>query len=170
MDAGDIITQREVEITDVETASTLHDKLKIVGRDLLLDTLPMILDHTAPRIKQDEKETTFALTIRREEEKLDFSKTKREIYNQIRGLNSWPGAYFMFDNMIVKVWESSISNNYFPDLFNGQVTAIYEEGIGVKVYNGEIILKVIQPEGKRRMTSKEFVNGYKEELIGRLFL
>ncbi len=170
MDAGDIITQSEVEITNTETASSLHDKLKIVGRDLLLETIPSIIDKTAPRIKQVESEVTFALAIRREEEKIDFNKTKREIYNQIRGLNSWPGAYFMFDNMIFKVWESEISNNYFPDLFNGQVSAVYEDGIGVKVYNGEIILKVIQPEGKRKMTAKEFINGYKEKLVGRIFL
>ena len=159
MDEGDIITQKEIEITDVDTAETLHDKLSILGCDLLLETLPSILDGTAPRIKQDSSQATYAFTIKREDEKLNFDKTKREIYNQVRGLNSWPGAYCMLEGKILKVWNCYQTENYFPNLFNGQITEIYENGFGVKVSNGEVVFTVVQPEGKKKMSALDYVNG-----------
>lgn len=159
MDEGDIITQKEIEIIDVDTAETLHDKLSILGRDLLLETLPSILDGTAPRTKQDSSLATYAFTIKREDEKIVFDKTKREIYNQVRGLNSWPGAYCKIDGKILKVWNCYQTDNYYPNLFNGQVTKVYENGFGVKVSNGEIVFTVVQPEGKKKMSAIDFVNG-----------
>ena len=92
MDSGDIISQREVEIDDEDTASILHDKLSIIGRDLLLETLPSIIDGTNKRVPQDESEVTYGFNISRKDEKIDFNKTKRKIVNQVRGLNSWPGG------------------------------------------------------------------------------
>ncbi len=163
MDAGDIISSKEIEIDDDDTASTLHDKLSILGRDLLLETLPSIIDGTNHREKQDESEVTYAFNIKREDEKIDFSKTKKEIYNKIRGLNSFPGAYCIFNGKVLKVWEAEISQNYFPELFNGQITNIYKNGFGVKVSNGEIIFKVVQPEGKGKMSATSFANGFQDK-------
>lgn len=170
MDAGDIISSREIEISDDDTASTLHDKLSILGRDLLLETLPSIINGTNHREKQDESEVTYAFNIKREDEKIDFSKTKKEIYNKIRGLNSFPGAYCNFNGKVLKVWESEISQNYFPELFNGQITNIYKNGFGVKVSNGEIIFKMVQPEGKGKMSALSFANGFqdKNNFIGKV--
>lgn len=160
MDAGDIITQKEIEITEEDTTSTLHDKLSILGRDLLLETLPSIIDQTAPRTKQEESEATYAFNITRKDEKIDFSSTKRNISLQVRGLNSFPGAYCFLDGKIMKVWKVYETENYFPELLNGQVTNLYEEGIGVKVSNGEIILAEIQPEGKGKMKAIDFIHGH----------
>lgn len=170
MDDGDIITQEEIEIDINDTASTLHDKLSILGRDLLLKTLPSIIDGTSTRTKQDSSKVTYGLTIKREDERIDFSKTKREIYNLVRGLNSWPGAYCMFEGKILKVWECREGEIYNPTLFDGQITAIYEDGFGVKVNNGEIIFKIVQPEGKKKMNALDFVNGVsnREKLIGKV--
>ena len=159
MDTGDMISKAEVEITDDDTAASLHDKLQIIGRDLLLDTLPSILDGTNPREKQIESDATYAFVIKREDEKINFSKTRREIYNQIRGLNSWPGSYCMLDDKILKVWKSRKTTNVFPELENGHVTEIYEDGFGVKVSNGEIVFTEVQPEGKKKMSARDFVNG-----------
>lgn len=172
MDEGDIISQAKIEIDNNDTAETLHDKLSILGRDLLLKTLPSILDGTNERIKQNDFEATYGFIIKREDEKIDFSKTKREIYNQIRGLNSYPGAYFMFEGKIVKVWESYQTDNVFNNLVDGSVTKIYPDGIGVKVSNGEIVLKTVQPEGKKRMSGFDFANGIagKEDIIGKVFV
>lgn len=170
MDEGDIISQREIEITDTDTASTLHDKLSILSRDLLLETLPAIISETAPRVRQNFREATYAPIITREDEKLDFSKSRKEIYNKVRGLNSWPGAYCIFEGKILKVWECYISDRYFSENFNGQITGIYEDGIGVKVSNGEVVLTVVQPEGKKKMRAIEFVNGVnnKESIVGKV--
>lgn len=172
LDQGDIISQKEIEITDQDTASTLHDKLSILGRDLLLETLPSIIDGTAPRIKQEESEATFAFNISKEDEKIDFNKTKTVIYNQVRGLNSYPGAYAVLRGKRIKVFETRITEEYYPNLINGTITKFYQDGIGVKVENGEIVLTTIQPEGKQKMKATDYINGIqnKEELLGDIFM
>ncbi len=170
MDEGDMISQCEIEITEADTAETLHDKLQIVGRDLLLETLPEIINQTAPRIKQNEEEATYGYNITKEDEKIDFEKGRRQIYNKVRGLNSWPGAYAMLDGKRIKIWKCYISENSFTNLMNGQITNFYEDGFGVKVSNGEIIITEIQPEGKKKMSAISYINGLqnKEELIGKI--
>ena len=170
MDEGDMISFKETEITETETAETLHDKLSIIGRDLLLETLPSILNKTNNRIKQNNEEATYGFVIKREDEKIDFSKTKKQIYDQIRGLNSWPGAYCTLDNKILKIWESTKSSNNFPEKLNGEITNIYENGFGVKVSDGELIITQVQPEGKKKMSSIDFIRGMqnKGSLIGKI--
>ncbi len=169
MDEGDIISQKEIEITNTDTASTLHDKLSVLGIELLLETLPSIINKTNNRIKQDSTQASYALNIRREDERINFNETKKQIYNQIRGLNSWPGSYCMFEGKILKVWESRISENY-PLGFNGQISNIYDDGFGIKVSNGEIVFTEVQLEGKRKMKTLEFINGLpnKNELMGKI--
>lgn len=169
MDDGDIISQEEIPILDNDTATSLHDKLSILGAKLLIKTLPSIINGTNDRIKQNKDEVTFAFTIKREDERIDFSKTKREIYNQVRGLNSWPGAYCLYEGKILKVWESYVTDNYFPAMFDGQITDIYEDGFGVKVSNGEIVFTNVQLEGKNKISAKDFLNGVdKQEFIGKV--
>ena len=170
MDDGDIISQEAVEIDINDTASTLHDKLSILGRNLLLKTLPSIIDGTCTRTKQDSSQVTYGFNIKREDEKIDFSKTKREVYNLVRGLNSWPGAYCLYEGKILKVWKCREGELYDPSLFDGQVTAIYSDGFGVKVSNGEVIFTEVQPEGKTKMSAADFVRGAsnKEEFIGKI--
>ena len=168
MDEGDIITQRETPILDTDTASSLHDKLSVLGKDLLLETLPSIIDGTNSRTPQDSSLATYAFTLRKEDEKLNFDKTKKQLYNQIRGLNSWPGSYCIFEGKILKVWEAYITENY-PVGFNGQITAIYKDGIGVKVSNGEIVLKTVQLEGKNKMNAVDFYNGLRnKDIVGKV--
>ena len=170
MDEGDIISQKEVEITETDTAETLHDKLSVVGRDLLLETLPSILNKTNQRIKQNNAEATYGFVIKREDEKVDFTKTKHQVYNRIRGLNSWPGAYCLVDGKILKLWESEKSDRIFEDKLNGEVTDIYDNGFGVKVSDGEIIIKTVQPEGKTKMSAKDYACGMvnKGSFIGKM--
>ena len=166
MDSGDIISQKEIEIADDDTASTLHDKLQILGRDLLLETLPSILAGTNQRIKQDESEVTYGFNISKEDEKLNFDDTGRNIVNKIRGLNSFPGAYCLIGNKRLKVWASYRTNNIFENLRNGEITKVYEDGFGVKVSNGEVVFTEVQPEGKKKMKAKDFASGH--NLIGKV--
>ncbi len=170
MDTGDIISQEEIKIENNDTASSLHDKLSILGRDLLLKTLPSIIDGTSHRVKQNDEEATYGFVIKRQDEKINFSKTKKQIYNQIRGLNSWPGAYCYFNGKILKVWESYPTDRFYSGLFDGEITRIYEDGFGVKVSNGEIVFTTVQPEGKRKMSATDFLNGFgnKDSIIGKI--
>ena len=168
MDSGDIISQREVLIDEKDTASSLHDKLKVVGRDLLLDTLPSIINGTNTRTKQDESLVTYGFNISKEDEKIDFNMTSKKVYDKIRGLNSWPGAYCILDGKRLKVWESYRTDVVYDSKVNGEITKIYSDGFGVKVSNGEIVFKVVQPEGKKAMLASDFINGYHENLIGKI--
>ena len=171
MDEGDMISQKEIEITETDTAETLHDKLSVLGRDLLLETLPSILDGTNPRIPQNHEEATYGYVIDRKDEHIIFNHSKKQIFDQVRGLNSFPGAYCKLDGDIIKVWECDKTDQMYPQRFNGQVTKIYKDGIGVKVDNGEIVLKTIQPSGKKRMNGADFARGYENKgtLIGKMF-
>ena len=168
MDSGDIISQSKVEITDDDTAESLFDKLSVMGAELLLETLPSIIDGTNDRIKQDETKATYSYNIKPEDEVIDFSKTKREVFNQIRGLNSWPVAYTYLDGKRLKVWASKIGNNDIKGEC-GTIINIYKDGIGVQASDGEIILTEIQPESKKRMDVTSYINGHKniEELKGK---
>ena len=108
MDNGDIISQREIEILDTDNLESLHDKLSVMGKELLLDTLPSIIEGTNSRIKQDESEVTFAYNIKREEEKIDFSKSSLEVFNLIRGLSPVPGACALLFDQEMKIYDSKI--------------------------------------------------------------
>jgi methionyl-tRNA formyltransferase len=170
MDTGDIISQVETVITDEDNVGTLHDRLSVLGKDLLMETLPKIFDDTITRTKQDHNKATYAWNIKREDEKIDFDKNKKEIFNKIRALNPSPGAYCIFDGKVCKVWNSRLGDKYYSSSINGEISSIYEDGIGIKVEAGEIIITEIQLEGKKRMTVKDFLNGIqdKNSLIGKI--
>ena len=169
MDDGDIITQDRVEITSDDTASSLHDKLSKLGSELLIQTLPSIFNGTNVRTKQTESEVTYAPIIKPEDEKIDFSRTSREIYNQIRGLNSFPGAYAIFEGKRFKIWKSVLLDEYYSQKLNGEIVETNKEGIIVKTGNSTILITELQPEGKGRMRAVDFVNGYKDNLVGKMF-
>lgn len=170
MDAGDIISQIDTPILPTDNVGTLHDRLSKMGTKLLLDTIPNIISGDINPIKQDESDVTYAWNITREEEKIDFNKDNIDIFNQIRGLNPCPGAYTTLDGVVVKIYNSRISESFFTTKQNGEIGKIYEDGIGVSTNNGEIIITELQFAGKRRMTVKEYLNGKKsEDLIGKVF-
>ena len=170
MDEGDIITQVETIIADSDTTEKLHDRLSLLGKDLLIETLPSIFAGQNPRIAQNHAEATYGYNISREDEQIDFHKTRREIFNQVRGLNSWPVAYTMLDDKRIKVWEVEIGCENHSKLISGSIINLYKDGIGVKANDGEIILKVIQPEGKGKMSVSSYLNGLKnkEELLNKI--
>ncbi len=170
MDAGDIISQVDTPILPTDNVGTLHDRLSEMGTKLLLETIPKIVSGDIHPIKQKEEEVTYAWNISREEEKIDFSKDTIDIFNQIRGLNPWPGAYAILDGNIVKIYDSRISNSFFTTRKNGEIGKIYEDGIGVSTHDGEIIITEIQFAGKRKMRVKEYLNGVDpQKLIGKVF-
>ena len=169
MDDGDIISQKEIVINETDNVGIIHDKLSLLGRDLLLETLPSIFDETNNRIHQDESEVTFAYNIKKEEEKIDFNKTALEIYNQIRGLYPFPVAYTTLDNEVIKICESKIGEDKSGEV--GQIINIYKNGIGVKCADKEIIITRLKPNGKKEMNASDYINGHrKENLLYKKFI
>ena len=169
MDSGDIISQRETKISDIDTLESLHDRLSEMGRDLLLDTLPSILDGTNQRIKQDINEVTYAYNIKREEEYLDFNKSSRELFNQIRGLNPHPGSSCVIGEKEFKVFMARIEKIDTCKAIPGEVLHIYKDGLGIATKDYELVITDIKPSGKKRMLASSFINGIKkEEYLGKV--
>ena len=130
----------------------------------LIETLPSIFDGTNDRIVQNEEEVTFAYNIKREEEKIDFNKTAREVFNQIRGLYPFPVAYTELNGEIIKVCSSKIGETKKGEC--GEIVSVYKDGIGVMCKDKEIILTRIKPSGKKEMDVKDYLNGIKDNLVG----
>lgn len=169
MDNGDVISTSETEILDSDNLESLHDRLSIMGRDLLLETMPSIINGTNKRIKQNEGELTYAYNIKREEEHINLNKTRREVFNQIRGLSPVPGANLLVDGEEFKIYGSEISERKFTNKEIGEVTGLYKEGIGVMTSDGEIILTDIKPFGKKRMSASSYINGlHDKSLVGKV--
>ena len=169
MDNGDIISKSETKIEDSDNLESLHDRLSIMGKELLLKTLPSIIDGTNDRIKQNEDEVTFGYNITREEEHIDFNKTSREIFNHIRGLSPFPSSYALLDDVEVKIYDSYIGNKKYAAT-PGEICTIYNDGLGVCTRDGEIVITSIKVSGKKRMSVKDYLNGVKkDDLVGKVF-
>ena len=169
MDAGDIIKQKETEITDKDNLESLHDRLSIIGKDLLLEVLPSIIDGTNNRIKQNLDEVTFGYNITREEEHIDFNKSSREIFNLIRGLSPIPGANAILDGNEMKIYDCKIVNTIYNNV-RGEIFDVNRDGFIVCTGDTGILITSIKPFGKKRMDASSFINGIgKDILIGKVF-
>lgn len=170
MDSGDIISQREISILDNDNLESVHDKLSLLGKELLLDTLPSIFSSNNTRIKQDINEVTYAYNIKREEEHIDFNKTSKEIFNLIRGLSPLPGSNALIFNQEMKILDSVILDKEY-DGKCGEIVDVLKEGIVVKTKDSAILITKIKPFGKKVMDAYSYVNGIgKDKIIGELFL
>ena len=166
MDDGDIITQRSVEIKDADNVGIIHDKLSIMGRDLLLETLPNIFSGNITRTKQDPNEVTYAYNIKREEEKIDFNKTAREVFNQIRGMYPFPVAYTTLNGEVIKICEVRIGNSSKGK--PGEIIETSKDGISVMCKDKNIIIIRLKPSGKKEMTAKDYLNGKNKTIVGEI--
>ena len=167
MDTGDIISQSEINILDIDTVGSIHDKLSILGSNLLLETLPSIVNGTNSRIKQDDSLATYCHNITHEEEIIDFNKNSRDIFNMVRGMNPYPVASFTLDNKIYKVYELDyeISDEY-NECTCGEVVIQDKNNLAIKCRDGLIYLKVLKREGKKIMNIKSFLNGEQKNFVG----
>ncbi len=160
MDAGDILLQERVPISDEDTAGTLHDKLANLGPDLVLRTLEGLETGTITPRPQDHSQATFAPKIESTMGHIDWAQPARKIFHLIRGLNPSPGAYTSFGGQRLKIYASRIVES--DSLFEpGRVIAFGSEGPIVRCGEDALELREVQPGGKRRMSGKDFVNGYK---------
>ena len=169
MDAGDIISQVETEITKEDNLESLHDRLSIMGAKLLIDTIPNIISGNINPIPQDENEVTYAWNIKREEEKIDFNKNVLDVFNQIRGLSPVPGAYALLDDEVIKIYKANMLDE-ITNKENGEIIKIDKTGIYVSCKDGILVITELQPAGKKRMNVSDYINGInKDNLIGKCF-
>ena len=165
MDAGDMIAQKETPILEEDTVGILYDRLSDLGAELLKETFPDILKGINQRIPQDENLVTYAPTLSREDERLDWNMSARQVYNKVRGTNPWPGSYTTYQGKTVKIWagqvhqcENAMKHHAHQD--NGTIVKIFKDAIGVKVNDGVYLITELQLEGKKRMSVKDYLNGH----------
>lgn len=164
LDTGDILLQRELPIAAEDTSETLGAKLASIGAELMVETLRG-LDrggiHPSP---QDDSKATLAPILTKEDGRMDFSRSAQELFNRLRGFQPWPGAFTTFRGKTLRVHRAQ------PMLAPFELTPaeIAIEGTRLLVGCGRndndasaLELVEIQPEGKRRMTAQEFINGYR---------
>jgi methionyl-tRNA formyltransferase len=137
-----------------------------MGRDLLLKTLPDIINGNINPIKQDLDEVTFGYNISKEDELINFNASSRQVFNQVRGLNSWPVGYTIINGKRMKIYSVVISNNNYANVEPSYITNIYKNGIGVKTSDGEVIITELQMEGKNKVLASSMVNNLDKNIIG----
>lgn len=161
LDAGDIILQRAVAIAPRETAGQLHDRLADLGAGLLVETLDLIEKGKAPRRPQEEALATYAPPLKPEDEKIDWQWPAEAVFNRVRGLNPWPGAYAVWQGRRLKIWWAEPGTRPAGKFAPGEVLGCGTEGIEVACGDGQaVVIKELQPEGKGVMSAAAFLRGY----------
>lgn len=159
LDTGDILLKSETEIGKSETAPKLMERLSVVGADLLSETLQKF-DEIIPR-KQNEAEASFAPILKREDGLIDWNRPAEEIANRVRGFQPFPSSFTFRDGSRITIWKAeAITSNQPKAITSGSVIGIEREVFFVQCGNNTVLkISELQPEGKRRMSASDFVNG-----------
>lgn len=158
LDTGPILLQRESIIGATETAPQLMGRLASVGAELLGETLAR-LDEITSRAQREE-DATLAPVLRREDGLIDWSQDAFEIERRVRGFQPWPNAYTSYDARRVVVWRAKAERGEQETGERGQVTEAHGDGLVVACgEQTQLRILEIQPEGKRRMSVRDFLNG-----------
>ncbi len=167
MDAGDMVAKASIAIEESDNVGTLFEKLALVGRDLLLESLPKYLAGEIVPQAQDESQATFSTNITPEEERIDWEKSAREIFNQVRGMNPWPVAHTFLEGQRFKIYQlREVPGQGEP----GQIIAKTKKELILAAGQGAVSLEQVQPAGKPRMAIGDFLNGMGRQLqVGDFF-
>jgi methionyl-tRNA formyltransferase len=165
LDTGDILLQKEIAITPSDTAGTLAPRLAALGADLMVETLHGLQAGTVHPHAQDHTNATLAPILKKEDGQIDFRRPAGEILNRLRGFQPWPGAFTTFRGRNLNVWDAATSQRALP---TGELLAE-----GDRLFAGcggatALELLEVQPEGKKRMPTQDFVHGYRPRTGERL--
>ena len=167
MDTGDMLLKAETKIEDTDNLESIHDRLKVIGAKLLVETLDGVVEGTIERIPQPE-EGTIAPMISREMTKIDFSKNGREIFNFVRGLSPFPGTYMELEDgrkykvfAVEYVVDDSIDRTVEP----GDIYILGKDELSIRCADGYVKIQIIQPENAKRMDIKAFLAGNRFNML-----
>jgi len=161
IDTGNIIHASEISIESTDTYGTLSEKLSVLGADLLMKTLPSIVDETNFSLAQDESEATYVGMLKREDERLDFNDTAENIVNKIRALNPEPLANILVDGEEWKILSAEVDSTKTGEV--GVISEVGKDYFSIKCQDGCVNIREIKPFGKKNMMVRDFLNGYKKE-------
>ncbi|MDF7683168.1 methionyl-tRNA formyltransferase [Lactobacillus sp. ESL0679] len=158
MDAGDIYAQKTLKIEPEDTTGSVFAKLSLLGRDLLLETLPQIIANPNQKTPQDASKVVFSPNIQKDQEQIKLTLTATQANNLIRGLNPDPGAYLSVAGKRLKVWRAEVSSEQ-TELPAGSLVA-NDGRFAISFAQGTVLnLLELQPAGKKKMTVNNFLNG-----------
>jgi methionyl-tRNA formyltransferase len=159
LDTGDILLQRELPISREDTAETIAPRLAAIGAELMVETLRGLETGQILPVPQDHSKATLAPILKKEDGRMDFSRSAAELFNRMRGFRPWPGAFTSFKMKNLQVHRAESAQPPHPL----QPGGIAVESSHLLIGCGEgtaLDLIEVQIEGKRRMTAQEFINGY----------
>ena len=158
LDTGDMILKTEVNLDENITAGELHDKMMNIGAETLKETLRLIEEGNAPREVQNHEEFSYAPIMNKSLGNIDFSKSAREIHNLVRGVNPWPSAYTIYNDVIMKVWKTKVlDEKSTKDV--GTIIDVSKDGIKVSTIDNVLLIEEIQMPNKKRMLVGEYIKG-----------
>lgn len=166
MDAGPVFAQREVLIGEDDTTEIVHDRLMDCASICIKEDLRQVFEGTADFREQDESQVTFAYNITSKDEKIDFSRSGRKIYNQIRGLISWPVSHFIIDKKKCKIHQARFvegKHSHSVPVFVG----FDQDSMVLAVNDGWIYIQQLQLEGKKKTAAADFYHGIGKTWIGK---
>jgi methionyl-tRNA formyltransferase len=160
LDTGDILLQQELAIADDDTAETLSPKLAATGTNLMVETLHGLEGGTIKPRPQNNAQASLAPILKKEDGRIDFSRSAQENYNRFRGFQPWPGAFTTFRRKGLNITGMKPAAEDVPQ---GQLLVKGNQLFAGCAHDGAIELLEIQPEGKKRMAAKDFVHGYRPQ-------
>ncbi len=158
LDTGDILISREVEIEKKETGGSLFDKLEETGGSLIIDAVDAIEQGKLSPVKQDDEKASYAGIIKKERGRIDFAGKAEEIERLIRAFDPWPSAYTSFSGKTLKLWKADVVDNAVSAA-PGTVIRVTKDTFTVACGSGALVIKELQLEGKKRMSTKDFLLG-----------
>ncbi len=161
LDTGDILQQRELAILPDDTSETLAPRLAEIGAKLMTETLRGLATASITARRQNDAEATLAPILKKEDGRIDFSRSAQEIYNRFRGFQPWPGAFTSFRGRNMNVAAMKPISERNVDLAPAEL-AIRDGRLIAGCANQTVIeLLEVQPEGKKRIASGDFIHGYR---------
>lgn len=164
LDSGDMLLKGEVEITPEDTFATVHDKMAVVGANLLVETLQKLENGTLQREEQNHDAATYAPMLTKETGHIDWSKTAKEIINLIRGLNPAPAACAIYENEVLKIFKAEQTDMITESQKCGEIVAVVKKGFVVKCGDGCLLVTEVQARGGKRMNADAYLRGHSMEL------
>lgn len=160
LDAGDVILTVKTPISDEDSFLTLHDRLKELGAQGLIQAVRLIEKGEAPRIVQNHSEATFVKPFSKEDCRINWEKSEREIFNFVRGMNPFPSAFTTLDEKIFKIYAVEENFKKYDNGVFGEVVDLKKgKGVVVKTGNGSVILTQVKPENKKLLNGADIING-----------
>ena len=162
LDTGDILLAKEVELKYDETGGSLFERLSSIGAGLMLETITGLENGEITPIPQDDSKASKVGLLTKAMGELDFNKSSRELERLVRGLDPWPGAFTYIDGKKLSIWKcSAVETPQDTEIdYCGAVTAVGKDYIDISCREGDLRLIEVQLEGKKRMSVRDFLNGF----------